>query len=787
MKRIKKLFYKSPIILGCVMFILFLGFGFYISLKDYQLNQIEENIRVELAGELIENRIEEVIYTAKTSVNILAYLAQTNEIEHNFVEIGKSIIDNIEIIDQIQYLDSGVIVVTYPLVGNEIVIGYNILADSTISKEASLAIEKRQLFFAGPINLKQGGKGILARQPLFKDNKFSGFAVVIIDWQKFIDKVFNGLQRNPDFTVDLFKFGSSDAVKTSLLSSDFTLADGPLMEIKIPEGNWIIQVQLNSSKALSSISLLIVVRVVLALLFGYLIYNLASQPKKLTKIVRETTRQLRLSNKRFELATKATSEAIWDWDLVKGHTFRSDNFYKLLGVSQDEDASKDEFWTAKIHPDDLPRVEKNFSDTLQGTGDQWTQEFRFRKSDGEILYVIDNGLIIRNRQGKAVRIIGSTQNITKRKHAEIDLASQRQRLSNVIEGTNAGTWEWNAQTNETIFSEIWANIIGYTLKELEPISFQTWIDLIHPEDIFETKKLLDDYFYGKSNSYESEFRMKHKHGKWVWILARGKVFSWTLDGKPMMMFGTHVDITEKKLREEEIKSTNQKLQSANDELKSFASMASHDMKEPLRMISSFLQLLEKKYTPVLDEKGVQYINFAVNGAKRLSVLIDDMMEYSRIGFDASNLDRINLNTVVEDVISLNKDLIAEKNAQIHVGDLPAISGIMTPIKSVFINLISNALKYQAIGNIPIISIYAKSLEGGFYQITVEDNGIGIDEAYFEKVFNVFSRLHGKNEYSGTGIGLAVCKKIISQHGGKIWLESAEKGSNFHFTLQKYGN
>ncbi|TXE14730.1 PAS domain-containing protein [Algoriphagus aquimarinus] len=786
MKRIKPLLFKSPVFLGFIVFFILLGFGFFLTLKEYQLNLIEENNKVELAAELIEDRVQGVISTAKISTNILAYLVQTHKNEENFVEVGKSIIDNIDIIGQIQFLDSGTIVATYPLIGNEAVIGYDILADSTRSEEAVLAIERREIFFAGPVSIRQGGEAIIARQPIFKDNKFTGFSVVLIDWQKFVDQVFSEFHSNSEFTVDLFKLSPSREDKNSLLKSDFTLADGPLKEIEVPEGNWIIQVQLNSSKALSSIGLLILLRIALALLLGYLIYTLANQPNKLAKKVRETTRKLRLSNKRFELATKATSEAIWDWDLLKGHTFRSDNFNKLLGVSQDEDASKDEFWTAKIHPDDLHRVEKNLSETLQGTGDQWTQEFRFRKSDGEILYVIDNGLIIRNKQGKAVRIIGSTQNITKRKHAEIDLASQRQRLSNVIEGTHAGTWEWNPQTNETIFSEIWANIIGYTLKELEPVSFQTWIDLIHPEDIIETKKLLDDYFYGKSNSYESEFRMKHKQGKWVWILARGKVFSWTLDGEPMMMFGTQVDITEKKLREEEIKSTNQKLQSANDELKSFASMASHDMKEPLRMISSFLQLLEKKYTPVLDEKGVQYINFAVNGAKRLSVLIDDMMEYSRIGFDARMLDRINLNTVVEDVISLNKDLIAEKNAQIHVGDLPEISGIMTPIKSVFINLISNALKYQAIGNIPIISIYAKSVEG-FYQITVEDNGIGIDEAYFEKVFNVFSRLHGKNEYSGTGIGLAVCKKIISQHGGKIWLESAEKGSKFHFTLQKYGN
>ena len=783
MKRIKKLFYKSPIILGSLIFLLSLVVVFYISIKDYQLNLIEEQNRVEQAQELIENRIQEVIYTAKTSANILAYLSETNDVKQNFYKVGKSIIDNIEIIDQIQYLDSGVIVATYPFVGNEMLIGYDILADPVVSKEATLAIEKRQLFFAGPINLKQGGKGILARQALFQNNKFSGFSVVIIDWQKFIDKVFAGLQHDPDYTVDFFKLGS-DSTKISLLSSDFTVADGPSKEINIPEGNWIVKVQLNSSKALSSIGFLIIIRVLLALLFAYLIYNLALQPRKLTKKVRETTRQLRLSNKRFKLATQATSEIIWDWDLEKGYTFRSENFDKLLGYSSTEEVSKDEFWKSKIHPEDIANVEENLKEALMGTENSWSKEFRFIKADGELIYVIDNGLIVRNKQGKAVRIIGSTQNITKRKVAEMDLANQRQRLSNVIEGTNAGTWQWNIQTGEAIYNDTWANIMGYTLKELEPINIQTWVSLCHPDDIIEFQKRQEDYFSGKTNSYQSECRMKHKDGKWIWIDTRGKVFTWTSDGKPLMMFGTVVDITEKKWREEEAITANLKLQLANEELKSFASMASHDMKEPLRMISSFLQLIEKKYTAVLDEKGVQYINFAVDGAKRLSLLIDDMLEYSRIGFDVDKLDRIDLNTLVEDVIILNRDLIDEKQAQINVGDLPEISGIITPIKSVIINLISNALKYQPIGNIPVISIYSRSYEN-FCQITVEDNGIGIDEAYFEKIFNVFSRLHGKDEYSGTGIGLAVCKKIVNQHGGKIWVESGPLGSKFHFTLKLY--
>ena len=522
-----------------------------------------------------------------------------------------------------------------------------------------------------------------------------------------------------------------------------------------------------------------------SILLGFLIFKLAEQPYRLSKQVEETTKELLLSNQRFELATKATSEIIWDWDMEKDYTYRSENFERLLGYSQEESFNNDKFWKSIIHPEDYNEVESNLKKALDSSAEKWSQEFRVKKSDGQYLFIVDKGLIIRNKKGKAIRMIGSTQDITARKKAETDLADQRQRLTNVIEGTGAGTWEWNVQTGETQYNETWANIIGYTLEELAPLSIQTWIDFAHPEDLEQSNQELEKCFRGETESYESECRMKHKDGRWVWVLDRGKVFSWTKDGKPLMMFGTHVDITEKKLREEEIKRTNLQLQSANEELKSFASVASHDMKEPLRMISSFLQLLEKKYENVLDEKGIQYIRFAVDGSKRLSQLIDDMMEYAQIGFDPSKLSKVDLNSVVEEVIQLKQKVIEENNAIVEVSPLPDILGIRSPIKSVFINLISNALKYQKKNVQPVVKIYSTK-EGSDYRITVEDNGIGIDKEYYQKIFNIFKRLHTKDEYPGTGIGLAICKKVVSQHGGKIWLDSEPgKGSTFHFLLRAY--
>lgn len=783
---IRDLFFKSPAITGLIAFLLFLGLGVFLSLKEFQIVQLEEENRLIQTAEQVEDRVQDVLNTANSAVNILAYLVETDKVDDNFEEIGRSIIDNIPIIDQIQFLDSGVIIANYPMAGNEVVIGYDILSDPLRNQEALYAIQSKRLFFAGPFTLRQGGEAIVARLPIFEEEKFVGFAAALINWEKFKDQIFGNFQKeNSEFIIDLIKVNPSDNTEYSLLKSDFSIANGPEERIFIKNGNWVIKVQLKKSQAMDSILLLFIVRVLTSILVAFLLFKFAQQPYTLQKKIIETTKELQLSNQRFRLATKANSQIIWDWDLITNKTVRSENFEKLLGYKQDNYSSHSDFWKSLIHPDDLEKVEKNLKKTLTGSKKKWSQEFRVRKHNGEIISILDRGLIIRDKSGKATRLIGSTQDISERKKVEDEIANQKQRISNVIEGTNAGTWEWNVQTGETIFNETWAEIIGYKLEELQPVSIKTWERFAHPEDFLESGRLLNLHFTGESDRYEAECRMRHKDGHWVWVLDRGKVLSWTSDGKPLMMFGTHVDITQKKRREEEIKTANQKLQAANDELKSFASVASHDMKEPLRMISSFLELLEMRYRSVLDEKGIQYIKFAVDGAKRLSRLTGDMMEYATIGFDSKDLKKLDLNAIVQEVLSIKQSELEQKKVKLEVHKLPSVLGIETPIKTVFINLISNAIKYQEKGNIPSIKISSESLKDQV-KITVEDNGIGIEKDYFNQIFKLFGRLNSKREYSGTGLGLSVCKKIIQQHGGEIWVESTPgKGSKFHFTLRKY--
>ena len=229
------------------------------------------------------------------------------------------------------------------------------------------------------------------------------------------------------------------------------------------------------------------------------------------------------------------------------------------------------------------------------------------------------------------------------------------------------------------------------------------------------------------------------------------------------------------------------LSQKNEELEQFSYIASHDLQEPLRMISGFLKQIENKYNDKLDEKGKQYIHFAVDGAQRMHRIILDLLEYSRAGKIEAAKEKVDVNNFFIEINTVFQRQINETGATISCTNLPVLFTHRTLLEQVFQNIISNALKYCGTINKLKISISSKDI-GSHWLFAVEDNGIGIDPEYFKKIFVIFQRLHNKNEYSGTGLGLAICQKIIEYLGGEIWVESnLGKGSVFYFTVLKDKN
>jgi PAS domain S-box-containing protein len=225
------------------------------------------------------------------------------------------------------------------------------------------------------------------------------------------------------------------------------------------------------------------------------------------------------------------------------------------------------------------------------------------------------------------------------------------------------------------------------------------------------------------------------------------------------------------------------LQASNSELQRFAYVASHDLQEPLRMVSSFLQLLQKNLDGQLDEKSKSYIYYAVDGAERMKKLIHDLLEYSRVGSMELKMANVDCNEIMKVVESFYSLTLKETNARLKVDRLPVIQGVKPQILQLFQNLVGNAMKYHSDRPLEIEIGYEEEEQD--FKFHIKDNGIGIDPKYFDKIFVVFQRLHNKSEYSGTGIGLSICKKIINYHGGRIWVESQPgEGATFYFTIPK---
>ncbi len=272
---------------------------------------------------------------------------------------------------------------------------------------------------------------------------------------------------------------------------------------------------------------------------------------------KQINKELIASDNRFQEVLENSLDAAYKLN-IQTNTFEylSPVFAQITGYSLDEVLNESfSFLVGKVHKDDLAPVQDDKEKCIAKKNNEKHQvEYRFKHKNGQYIWLQDKYSLLKDPDGKPYAFVGNISDISDRKNAEIDLISANMRLESIIEGTRAGTWEWNIQTGETIFNEMWANIIGYTLEDLAPISIKTWEKLAHPDDLKKSDVLLTKHFSGEIPFYDIECRMKHKNGDWVWVHDRGRVMTWTDDGKPLMMYGTHIDITENKNSEELIKS-----------------------------------------------------------------------------------------------------------------------------------------------------------------------------------------------------------------------------------------
>lgn len=383
--------------------------------------------------------------------------------------------------------------------------------------------------------------------------------------------------------------------------------------------------------------------------------------------------------------------------------------------------------------------------------------------------------------------------VTLRKEADERLIQANERFEKVTEATNDAIWDWDIANDQFYRSDNIHKFFGKTTsKELKKEQF--WQEKFHPDDIQKLKESIERSIIDpKINRWEAEYRVIDDNENIVYVIDRGLIIRKN-KGKAIRMIGAMTDVSESKRQEEKLLEINQKLeaqtkelQRSNEELEQFAFITSHDLQEPLRMITSFMDQLKRKYADQLDDKALQYIHYATDGAKRMKQIILDLLLYSRANSPTEQKEPIKLNEILSEFLLLRRKLIEEKNAIISYDDLPVLVTYKAAVTQIFHCLLDNALKYSK-ENMPLIIDVSVREKGDFYEFAIKDNGIGIDERFYEKIFIIFQRLHNRKDYDGTGIGLSVTKRSVEFLGGEIRLESTVgEGTTFYFTILKTKN
>jgi two-component system sensor kinase FixL len=486
-------------------------------------------------------------------------------------------------------------------------------------------------------------------------------------------------------------------------------------------------------------------------------------------------KELKLLNIRYRLILNSAGEGIYGIDLDGQTTFANPAAEEMLGYTEEDLLGKPQY--AIIHhskPDGSPYSADDcyiYAAIKDGKVHRESEEVFWRKDSTSFPVEYVSTPILENDDLKGAVVV--FKDITDKKFSE-NLTS---RLGRILDNSFNEIYLFNAENFKFIQANKGAyNNLNYSHKEMLQL---TPLDL-KPEF---TKEAFEEMVRPLRSKEKSlvvfDTLHKRKDGTIYPVEIRLQLMA---NETPQVFIAVVQDITQRKQAEEKIKTYYSELEKANEELQSFSSIASHDLQEPLRKIIAFGDRLESSI-PASDERGKDYLERMQKSAIRMRTLVEDLLQYTRVETKARLFESVDLNKVVETVLDDLETRISETKGAVNITELPVIDADPVQMHQLFLNLIGNALKFHRKGDTPVVNLSRVKKGNGFWEISVEDNGIGIDEEHIDKIFKPFERLHGRTTYEGTGIGLTICNKIVSRHGGTIAVKrQSTNGVTFHITL-----
>ena len=488
---------------------------------------------------------------------------------------------------------------------------------------------------------------------------------------------------------------------------------------------------------------------------------------------KEAEEALEKSKERFRALVTASSDVVYrmspGWDKMQqleGQGFLADT----------NEPTND--WVDKyILPADQERVMEAINDAIQ-TKSTFEMEHRVEQADGTVGWTFSRAVPMQDDDGDIVEWIGMATDITEQKERERELERALDLLEKTERIADVGGWEIDVETQEVFWTDHIFELLEIDTGEEPPL--EEALAMYHEDD----RPIVEEAIENALNSgdpFEREARIRTNSGEVRWLRLQG--IPETVDGEVVTLRGAAQDVTERREREQRLEEVVERLEESNKRLEQFAYAASHDLQEPLRMVSTYLQLIEARYADALEQDGREFLEFAVDGADRMRAMIEGLLQYSRVDTAGKPLEPVDLDSVFADVKQDLRVKIEEHDADITAEGLPRVMGDAGQLRQLFQNLLDNAIDYSG-DDPPRVHVSAEQANSGDeWMISVSDEGIGIDSEHVDRVFEVFESLHSQDEHDGTGIGLALCERIIERHGGDIWVESEPgEGSTFSFTL-----